>query len=117
MRYLPLLLIFVTSLCFADVERKNITVDENFKATGERYFMCNFFCKTPKTILSKVKNCRFEKCNLYDCEVDESNIIAQSNTYDRTKPPKLSGDEKRIKQLEDYIKANRLPVPTEVIDE
>ena len=104
------ILLFLCSVCYA-AERENIQVDENWIPTDTRYFMCNFYAKNPKTILTKVKGVEFEMCNLYGCEVDETNELKRSNVVDTTpRPPEKTPDE-RIKQLEDFITFNGLSVP------
>jgi len=94
--------------------RKNIQVDGNFTADKETFFMCNLYCATPKTSLPNVKNCTFERCNLYGCEVEETNTLKQSNVVDTT--PKLPEQtpEERIAQLEKFISDNSLIIPKKV---
>lgn len=115
MKYLPLILILVTSLCFADIERKNIVVDKNYRADGIRFFMCNLYSKTPKTQLPKVKNCTFERCNLYGTEIDETNTLIRSNIVDTTPPPVYTVEQLKTKkaQLESEITASNKKIPKE----
>lgn len=120
MKYLPLLLILVCSLVYG-ADRQNIQVDENWTPKDSRYFMCNFFSKTPKTVLTKAKNVEFERCNFYGCEVDETNILLKSNLIDTTpKDPNPTPEEvivkkqARIDELERYIEDNNLPIPEKI---
>ena len=100
------------------ISKKNIQVNKNYEANNIEFFMCNLFSKTPKIHLSKVKNCIFNRCNLYGCEIDETNTLIQSNIIDTTPmPPELTIEDQlqtsknRVIQLEEYIKNNGLSIP------
>ena len=102
--------------------KENIVVDYKFTADGETFFMCNLKCATPKTTLSNVKNCTLEMCNLYGCEVDESNTLVRSNVVDTTpKEPEPTVEEQletekvRVLQLEKFITDNALSVPSKEV--
>jgi len=104
------------------IEKQNIEVDENYIVSDKTFYMCNFKSSTPNTFMSKVKNCNFKKCNLFDCEVDESNTLSQSNIIDTsnanaepTLEDKLLKEINRTKQLEKFITDNNLVVPKEEV--
>ena len=117
MKYFWIFLL-ICGVCSAEtINRQNFTVDDKFTSDKNEYFMCNFNCKIPDTLLPLVKNCNFKKCNLFGCEVDGTNILVKSNLIDTSYVPPEPTEEElkaRVKQLEDYIKANSLPVPKEM---
>ena len=115
------ILLLMSGIAYADIVQQNIEVDENYKATGETFFMCNLKTAAPDTELPLVKDCIFERCNLYGAIVDVSNVLIQSNVIDTTavphEPPieeQLAKKTARVEQLEKYIGDNSLPIPKEV---
>ena len=117
-----LLMGLMAGVVYADEIRQNITVDGSYEANGTTFFMCNIRSEVPDTVLPFVRNCTFNRCNLYGVEVDGTNLLIKSNVIDTTYvPPEPSAEEQlekktaRVAQLEKFIGDNSLPVPKEVI--
>jgi len=101
-----------------DRVKQNIIVDTNYTADGVTFFMCNFKAVSPKTVLTNVKNCTFTRCNLFGCEVDDSNTLVKSASIDTTVYPAEPTEEElkeRVTQLETFITDNDLIVPTKAV--
>ena len=120
MRKLILIPIFflMCGVCFG-AERQNFTVDKDWTPKDSKYFMCNFFSKTPKTVLFKVKNTEFEMCNFYGCEIDETNTLKRSNLIDTTPPPVYTVEQLKIMkaQLESDLATSNKEIPKEELQE
>ena len=112
-----LIFLLIATPCLAkDYIKQNMKVDSKFVADGDYFYMVNFMCSEINTSLPNVKKSTFEKCNILNCVLDESNVFKQTR-YDpeASKPvPKEDTPEEmkeRIIQLETFIEDNSLIVP------
>ena len=113
---IPLLL--VCSLSWG-AERQNINVDENWTPKDSKYFMCNFFSDTPKTILSNVKDITFEMCNFYGCEPGGTYTLKRSNIVDTTPKVVLTLQQLKARkiELENQMVTDSKEIPKEYYEE
>jgi len=116
MKRLIILLLLIATPCFgAEISRKNLNVtNTNVVADGNTYYMCNFRCAEPNTVLPNVKNNTFVKSMVVNCLIDDSNTFERS-IYRPEPDPEIDSVEiimiKRIIQLQKYIKDNGGTVP------
>jgi len=112
--------LMICSVVYAQtISRQNIKPKADYKANGEHFYMVNLVCDEINTSLPSVRNSTFERCNIWNCMLDESNIFIQSvyepEYYKPIPRPKTDEELKaRVLQLEKFIEDNSLPVPTEV---
>ena len=82
--------------------------------------MVNIDCSQENTSLSNVKNSTFERCNIRNCILDESNTLIKS-IYVPEKPEEIEEEsveelKARVTQLETFIESKSLKVPAKTVE-
>ena len=115
---LVLMMLGFVTVCFAQakISKENIHPKADYKAIGVEFYMTNLVCSVENTVLANVKNCKFIRCNIFNCILDGSNTFEKSiyyPDYNIQEPPKTE-EEKRVIQLEKFITDNALIIPAKV---
>ena len=66
------------------IKRKNYSLNTDLTFDNKHFIHCNFVQEEPFTSLPNITNCKFEKCNLVNCILPESNEVIDCNIAQRS---------------------------------